>query len=355
MKRFIILSAISAAAISLIVSCQKPGTDDSASEIKGILVLNNGNWGSNDASISVYNPDTKIVTAGVFASANGRNLGDLGQDIIRCEDELYIAVNGSKIIFVTDMELKIKATIEASDEGSKLQPHGLAYAGGKVYVTYYEGFLGEIDTQTYAVRTTPVGPNPEGVAYAAGKLYVANSGGLLYETGYNNTVSVVDAATFTEEKTITVNCNPQKVVANDEGTIVYVTSFGNYADLQPMLQAIETATGTVSDTGYTDVNGIALGKDDTLLVVTGGYDENWNIAGTIWKHNAATNSQEGKFTSEAISPFYSISADRTSGQVFVGTSDYTTNGDMYIFDAAGNRTAKFDVQGMNPIKVLALE
>ena len=349
-KIFCFLAA--AAALVLTASCHREDPAEPVPSLKGLLVLNNGNWGSNDASLTLFDPGKGTATGNMFYSANNQKLGDTGQDILNFGNELYIAVSGSKVVFVTDLELKIQAVVEASEKGAKLQPRSLAYSGGKVYVTYYEGFLGEIDPNTHSVRTTKVGPNPEGLAYAGGKLYVANSGGALYESGYNNTVSVVDAASFKEVSTITVNCNPQSVVANSDGTLVYVSSWGNYADLQPKLQVINTATSKVSDTDYSDVKSIAMSKEDVMIVVTGGYDANWNISGTLWKHNAKTNSKAGKFTDAVISPYYSLSADPKTGSVFAGTSDYKTNGDVYYFDTSGKQLAKFDSQGLNPLKCI---
>lgn len=351
MKKLFYFAAAAAAAF-IAASCQKEKVEETVPTLEGVLVLNNGNWGSNDASISLYDTEFKTVDGGMFQKANGQMLGDLGQDILKFGSELYIAVNGSKVVFVTDLELNIKKVVEVYDSGSKLSPRSLTSAGRKVYVTYYEGFIGEIDPETYAVRTTPVGPNPEGLAYADGKLYVANSGG--YLPGYNNTVSVVDAASFKETSTIEVNCNPAAVAASSDGSYIYVTSLGNYADIQPKLQVIDVSSSKVNDVDYADVKSIAMGKDDTMFVVTGGYDENWNIAGTVWRHNAKTNSKIGKFTEEVISPYYSISADPATGYVFVGTSDYKTNGDVYFFDAAGNQIDKFDSQGLNPQKCLFL-
>ena len=348
-----ILAAL--AACCALGSCRTDSPETQVSGLHGVLVLNNGNWGANDASVSLFDTDTKTVTGNVFYSVNRQRLGDLGQDIVRCGDELYIALNGSKLVFVTDLELKLKAQVEAYNGESKLQPRRLAAAEGKVYVTYYEGFLGEIDAATHTVRTVPVGNNPEGVALAAGKLYVANSGGLLYESGYDTTLSVVDAATLTETARLTVNCNPQCVVANASGSRVYVNSWGNYDDILPKLQSVETATLSVTDEDYTDVKGIAMGRGDTLIVVTGGYDADWQISGTLWKHDAARDVKAGRFSETAVTPYYSVSADAASGQVFVGTSDYATDGDVWLFDARGRLSATFDAQGMNPQKCLLLD
>lgn len=347
--RIILIAALAALTFT---SCKEDDPVGPQTGIKGIIVLNNGNWGANDASMSLYDPETRTVTGDMFFTANNQHLGDLGQDMAVVGDDIYIAVNGSQVIFVTDRDLKIKKTIEAAEGGAKLSPRSFATGGGKVYVTYYEGFLGEIDPASYSVRTTKVGPNPEGVAYAGGKLYVANSGG--YLPTFNNTVSVVDASSFKEISTIEVNCNPATVVASGNGKYVYVTSYGNFADIQPKFQVIETASSKVSDIDYTDVKNIAMGGNDELLVLTGGYDENWNIAGTIWRHDANTNSKAGKITDSVISPYYSISADPKTGYVFVGTSDYTTDGDVWWFDADGSLQDKFDSRGLNPQRVLYL-
>lgn len=349
MKTLRIILSAACAALAL-TACEEERPVERQTGIEGILVLNNGNWNANDASMSLYDIETRTVAGNIFLTANDQHLGDLGQDMAVVGEDIYIAVNGSKVIFVTDRNLRIKKTIEAGEGGTKLSPRCFAAAGGKVYVTYYEGYLGEIDPLTYNVRTTAVGPNPDGLAYSGGKLYVANSGG--YLPSFNNTVSVVDAASFKEVATIEVNCNPAAVVASGNGKYVYVNSYGNFAEIQPKLQAIDIASSKAIDLDYTDVKGIAMGKNDELMIVTGSYDGNWNIAGTIWRHNANTNSKAGKFSDTVTTPYYSISADPRTGYVFVGTSDYTTNGDVWWFDESGKLQDKFDSEGLNPQKVV---
>lgn len=322
--------------------------------IKGMLVLNNGNWGSNDASAAVYDPEAQTVEADVFFKANGQHLGDLGQDILVVGDEMYISMNGSKLVFVTDMELKLKKTIEVEFEGTKMAPRYLAEHDGKVYVTYYEGFLGEITPGSYNVRTTAIGSYPEGLCIRNGKAYIANSG-----YGYDNTISVVDLATFKEEKKIEVNANPQYVVANQDGTVLYVCSWDTYDPvsyevLSPSkLQAVYLDSGRVLDLQeYHDVKCIVEGPKNLLLIAQGGYDENWQVCGTIGMLDMSFGDR-GTFIDDPISNYYSLSY--SNGYVFVGASDYRTNGDVYVYDSFGAYIGKFDSQGLNPQKVIYLE
>lgn len=331
-------------------SCNNSSKDDITPVSHGTYVLNNGNWGSNDSNISIYDPSTKTLAADAFKTANGQNLGDLGQDIIGLGEDIYIAVNGSQTIFVTNIDLKIKQQINADKDDTRLSPRYFATAGSKVYITYYEGYVGEISGD-YSVRLCPVGPNPEGVAVAGGNLYVANSGGMAYPV-YNNTVSVVSASSFTETSTIEVNLNPAKVEASSDGAYVYVSSFGNYADVPAKLQVITTSDTKVADLDYPSVSAIAKGKDDILYILCGGYDEDWNpLPGTVYKHDMKANKSLGSFVADAttLPNAYSISAGQ-DGYIYVGCSDYKNTGDVYVFNSEGKLHDKFDSQGLNPLK-----
>ena len=327
-----------------------PGTDPLAP----ILFLNNGNWNSNDAGMTLFDMDSRTISADVFARTNGRNMGDLAQDIIKLGDGYAVSMNGSQLVYVLGGDFKVKREIIAEHEGVRLSPRCLAEHEGKIYVSYYEGYLGEIDPlHDYALRLTPVGPNPDGLVYAAGKVYVANSGGYL-SPDYGTSVSVVDAASFVEEACVTVNNNPVAMAASRDGSSIYVCSWGNYADKPSALERIDAVTLEVSPVDYQDVRGIAAGAGDILYVVTGGYDENWQITGTINSYDMAADRKAGVLTEEKIPSFYSISAD-PSGLVFAGSSDYTTEGDMYIFDDAGQLLAKAGSGGLNPIRGMLLQ
>lgn len=343
-KFFFVISLVISA--FFVISCDqdiKPEDFDA----KGIYVLNNGSWGYNNSCISIYDPATKTLKADAFFVANGQALGDLGQDILISGDYIYISVNGSQLVFVTDRDLNVVTTIVASDDGVTLSPRYLAEGGGKIYVTYYEGYLGEITPETWNVRTTSVGPNPDGLAYCHGNVYVANSGGYLYPI-YNNTVSVVNAASFKETSTITVNTDPSIVKAC--GTNVYVASYGNSIDIPAKVQCIDTNTGLVTDLDYSSPSAIAL-HDNDLYVLCAGYDSEWNpLPGTVYKHNAKNNSKMGVFIDEGIQNAYSISV--TDNYLWVGASDYVNNGDVYVYSLPqGSLYDKFDSAGLNPICV----
>lgn len=351
MRNLILKFAVVAAAVVFAVSCAKDGKPSQDANT-GVYVLNNGSFGKNNANICRYDVASGKVSADAFALANdGLGLGDTAQDIIAVGDEIYISVNVSQVIFVTDRDLKVKKTITVEAGGNILSPRYLCYAGGKVYVTYYEGFLGEINPSDHSVSITPVGPNPDMLAFHDGKIYTADSGGYL-ETP-NNSISVVDVATFKRTGEIAVNNNPT-AMAVSAGKL-FVFSFGIYGVSPAKLQAIDlsAAKPEAKDLDYSDVTGIAA-RGNTLYVLCSGHDENWTpLPAKVYKYDAAAGKKDGEFVTDGtvIPQGYSISV--SDNYLWVGNSDYVNNGDVYAFDlSSGKLVAKFDCGGLNPLKVI---
>lgn len=353
----IVLAALSAA-------CTEKPDDTAGKAQEGVYIINNGSWGQNNASVSAYNISSGEVSGSMFLSANGRQPGDLLQDGLRDGDNIWLAVNGSQIVFRTDENLKIKASITASmpeDAAVKLSPRYLVKAEGKIYVSYYEGYVGEINEDASISRIVKVGPNPEGISYAKGKLYVANSGGMNYPN-YDNTVSVIDCASFKETTKITVNTNPCKVLASSNGNWIYVSSLGNYADVPGGLEAINTSNNSVSKLDYQDIVDMTL-LNERLYILSSPYDANWNrMPAQVYVHNADSNGSEKAATLQdkdgsplQINNSCSISAIAPD-LFFIGTSDYVNTGDAYVFSLGSGQILKntdvFDTMGLNPIKFI---
>ena len=348
MKNTFLRILLAATAVLAIASCNnriEPGDVP----VTGFYVVNNGNWGANDANILLWNSTDKTFAPELFLARNSIRLGDLAQDMLCFDHHRYIAVNGSQVVFVTDDDLNVVKKVVAKDGETTLSPRYLVNGGSKVYVTYYEGYLGEIDpANDWSVRVTKVGPNPDGLAYVGGKIYVANSGG--YLPGYCDELSIVDASSFKEVNTIKVNTNPYLVKA--AGDYLYILSRGNYYDIPAKVQCLDLRTNTLSDLSYTNAADIALCKD-RLYVLCAGYDAEWKpLPGSVYVHDAATNTEKGKLVTDGTEMPNAFSISAVGKFVFVGCSDYVTNGDVYAFTAEdGKLYEKFDSQGLNPIHV----
>ncbi|MBR4882627.1 MAG: hypothetical protein IKU18_01985 [Bacteroidales bacterium] len=364
MKKFV-FSLLCAAVAFAAVSCSNndfPPTEPvgggplaSDPDIAGLFILNSGKMGNNNASLSYLDASTRVLSSNVFKDANGKHLGDTGNSMVIYGKKMYIAVTGSSILFVTDLRGNIIKEITVEGESANLSPRSLAQGDGKVYVSYMEGYAGEIDTANFSVKKVKVGPMPEGIAYANKKVYVANSDGYNYEEGYGKTVSVIDAATFAVTKTLDVSNNPQTlhVASNNK---VYLITWGNYADIPAKLQKINTTTDTVTDVPDIEPTNMAIGKNGVAYILSTVYDENWNSISSYYTFDTTKDKLVGELASPADIPNgYSIFADKITGDVYIGTSDYISNGDVYLLSSDGEILMKFDTGGLNPIAICTVE
>lgn len=223
------------------------GEVDADSPVAGFYLLNEGNMGSNKCSLDFYDYSTGIYWRNIYSDRNPgvvKELGDVGNDIKVYDSKVYAVVNCSHKVEVMDAATGIRI-------GQIDIPNCryITFHGGKAYVSSYvgpvqidpkapKGMVYEIDTNTLAItRKVTVGYQPEEMVVVDGCLYVANSGGYR-EPDYDNTISVVDLATFRQVRIIPVAINLHRLRADGKGRL-WVNSRGNHADIPSRLLMLE--------------------------------------------------------------------------------------------------------------------
>ena len=228
------------------------------------------------------------------------------------------------------------------------EPRDIVFYKNNAYITSYDGTVGVMDTTALTISNyVTVGRSPEQLAVANGKLYVANSGGLDYPD-YDKTVSVIDLVSFAVTKTLTVTVNPQYVVADSYGN-VYVLSGGDYNTIKPSLAIIDAGTDAVKSQADFDAGYMSIQGDNIYFITAEGKIEIYNA-----KSQAVTNAA---FVSDgtAITTPYSVTADGTTGEVFVtDAKDFSSNGEVFAFDKTGKKEYSFTV-GISPGKIALLK
>ncbi len=357
------------AVLSFVASCNDESEDVPSTNPEEVITsgsylytLNSGSYGYNNASLSCYNIDSKDVATDIFPSVNGQSLGDTAQDIIVFGEQMFITVYGSSIIFVTDLKGEIITTITNSTYN---YPRYLASDDESVYVSYYDGAVAKIDPVSYSLTTSAITTygNPEELDVVNGLIYVAVS-----DYGYGNEESVVavfDAESLEFVENIAVVLNPTILDVDSKGNI-YVISMGNYGYADPAiyatLQKIEAETYTVSTLSISNEEdalpaAIAVGKDDVLYVVEGVSNAStyWTMIGDVYTYDDASGDVVQFITDGTSVPtIYSISTDKESGEVYVGSSDYYNTGDVYLFNADGTLNTTIAV-GTNPMKSVKVQ
>ena len=322
----------------------------------GTYVLNEGSWMKNNASLTYYDLTSGTATSDIFILKAGKKLGDTGQDALLYGSKLYIVVNGSSTIQVMDAKsaVFIKSIAMTTSTGEASSPRNMAAYNGNIYISQFDGTVACLDTTSLAVtKTVKVGPNPEGIAIANGKLYVAISGGL--NPVNDSTVSVINTSSFTVEKNIVVGLNPINLVADASGN-VFVVALGDYAKVLPSVVKIDGATGSISKLSIANARDITV-DGNNLFVMTYSYGAN---SQAVNKKLVLVNSQTSAITSNSVlasdsivkTP-YCLDINPITKDIYIGETDYSTNGKMYCFDKAGKLKFTFET-GVSPKKTIFL-
>jgi len=351
-KRFFLLPL----AVSFI-ACEndKPAPDPEPFEPMsgGVFILNQGNWGLNNAGISFYDFETEEF----YYDITNKSLGDIGQDMIAYGKKLYVSVSESGRISIFDLKSgKHIKSIDLRNGEQVRQPRSMTSYNGKVYVSTLDGNVVRIDTVSLTQDgITPVGPNPEGIAAVNGKLYVANSGGFLPDYVFNNTLSIVDIAGFREEKVLTVGLNPLFVHSDSYGN-VFLSYRGNYSDVSAGFQKIDTKTYTVSDISISANQDFVI-SGDSLYFYGVSYNADFSTNNSFGIYNVKTNQLvTNKLISDntKINTPYGIGVNPMNKDVYISDTDYANPGFVYIFGTDGKKKKMLAV-GVNACKFVFID
>lgn len=339
--------ACAAIALPLLFSSCDEGGETYQEEVTGdVFILNQGSWGMNNADITLYNSQTGQSVPRYFSRQNGLMLGDTGQDMLLYEDYIYIVMNEScKLVKMNKDGKQVAEVTFTAEEGL---PRCAAAANGNIYVTLYSNNVIKLDANTLERKgMLPVGLNPEGIVAYDGFLYVANGG-----WGADSTLSVISMDDFTEVKKVVVSKNPDAVVVA-QGKI-FVQSYGEFYDYP--VDMYDPETGAVARIGRASK---MEAHDGTLYMVYG--ETNWETnetVNTFSTYDVATQTlTEGEFLYGASDHLAAqtigmIEVNEKNGEIYIGTTDYVTNGTIYRFDAEKHLVSSFDCGGINPWRMV---
>ena len=332
-----------------VVGCKKKTTtiNSDVSELKhGLLVLNEGLFNLNNASLSWVDLNTNTVSEDFFLQKTGRKLGDTGNDLQRYGAKIYVLVNVSSTIEVLDANIgsSIKQ-ISMQLNGIAKQPRNLAFYGSKVFISCFDGYVDVIDTASLTVeKRIKVGSNPEDMVVVNQRLYVSNSGGLI--PSLDSTLSIIDCQNLVELEKIVVGKNPGKIVALND-SILYVHVRGNYSTIPSVLKKVNVGISKNQETIPIKISGMEK-MENQLLIYT-----SESVSLYDMKTNATINSDFIPLND--ITTLYRIQYVEALKQLFLfDANTYTNSGYIHRFSNTGQYIQKYHV-GLNPNSLIYYE
>lgn len=328
--------------LSALTSCRKeeeiiPSTRVQVTEgrvglqTRGFFLLNEGNMGSNKATLDYLDYGSGLYMRNIYAERNPnvtKELGDVGNDLQIYRDRIYAVINMSNLVEV--MDLRTAKHIQAI---SIPNCRYIVFRGDYAYVSSYAGTLNESGRIGYVAKidlrelkviaTCDVGRQPEEMAILGNKLYVANSGG--YEpANYDNTISVIDLDTFTEVKKVKIAINLHRIQVDPKGRL-WISSRGNYGSIPSRLYVFDPQTEQILKVLETPVSNMKLYRDK-LYVYSNSFSKKSGTSTTSYPLISTS-------TMEVISP--SFITDGTEGAIKApyGLAINPEVGEIYLTDA----------------------
>lgn len=213
----------------------------------GMYLLNEGNMGSNKASIDYVDFKNAYYVRNMYAERNPtiiKELGDVGNDIQIYGNKIYAVINCSHKVEVMDAHSLVRI-------GQIDIPNCryIKFDKGNAYVSAYVGPVAidpdaqlgavyRIDTTSLAITgKCTVGYQPDELEIVGEYIYVANSGGYRVPK-YDYTISVVEKFGMTQVEKIPVGINLHRIEADKYGKL-WVTSRGNYGSVRSKIFVLE--------------------------------------------------------------------------------------------------------------------
>ena len=293
----------------------------------GVLVVNEGNFGSANGSVSFYDEELMTITNNVVKDANsGDEVGATIQSMHIHDGIGYLVCNSSdKIEFISAKDL----TYLANPITNISQPRYMTVAGDKGYISCWgpwdnwtlpNSYVAVMDLSSRTiVDSLECGSGPEGIIVVGNKLFVANS--------FETSVSVIDLNDNSSTK-IDLLSSPQHFVIDRSG-LLWISVFS----------------------GLYSVNSTSLEKTDSLevanmagkMAIDGTGDNIYLLTAQPWPSIDTDvftfDTQVKQLSTSALfsgENFYGIGYNSTTDWLYVSDSKaFAGPGQIYVYSGAG--------------------
>ena len=334
-----------------------------ANEPIGMYLLNEGNMGSNKATIDYLDFCNGYYIRNIYGERNPnviKELGDVGNDIQVYGNRLYAVINCSHKVEVMD-----RRSCQRIGQIDIPNCRYICFHQDKAYVSSYVGPVSidknaqlgaifEVDTATLKVtRKVTVGYQPDELVIMDDYLYVANSGGYRGPE-YDSTLSVVSLKDFKQVKKIPVTINPHRLRKDRYGQL-WISSRGDYKDVPSQLVLMKNVeSGITNEQGFQNSKFIIqkFNLSSSEMVILGDslffYGVNWNTQTEtnnirygivdVKTHTLLSEQIITDGTDMNIKVPYGIQINPYNGDIYItDAKNYVSSGQLHCYSHSGKK------------------
>lgn len=338
----IVIACVSCSKEQLGPQCESCNEEIVLSESTDVLIMNEGNFGWGNGSLSLYQPSSNSITNNVFTQANSIPLGDVVQSAFEYGNNLYIVVNNSGKIEVVN---KTSFTAVATISGFNSPRYFLPINSTKAYVTdLYANAIQIVDLSTNSITgSISTGGWTEKLLMYNDTVYACDM--------TNDNLLIIDPATNSIIDSIKVGVQPNSLVKDKNNKMWVLCSGGISQDnpklikFNPQLRTIESTFifSSISDSP----SNLCINKDGSELYYTNSNIYQMNVN--------ATSLPSGFFIANNNNTFYGLGIHPDSDEIYVADAvDYVQSGVIFRYSASGTLLHQFN-SGIIPGNFLFLD
>jgi YVTN family beta-propeller protein len=345
---------------SIFVSCKKesnkPDTNIPKDSIRAniigdsIYIVNQGNMGSMNGSILLYDPKNNMVQNNMFESANpGKKTGDVVQSMGIANNKGYILANNNHLVKV----VSLPDFVQVAEINIGYPRYFLQIDSKTAYITCSgseTNYIAIVDIKNnFVPYTLSTGKGPENMMKSGQFVYVANSGGWYTDS----TVSVININTSKVIKSIVVGENPTDIVCDADSNI-WVLCKGYYNEnwkngestlVKINHESKEVEKSFVVGTAFDDFESSLLAVSNDLKTIY------FNETGGVYAFKITDNTLPAN-PLIATEKLYGLDVNPLNGDIYcMYSGDFVTEGKVKIYDKDGNKKNEFNA-GIGPCQAV---
>ncbi len=306
--------------------------NNKSSENRGAYIINYGNFGAGNATITKYDFDNDQTTRFYYEMQNDKKIGASVQWAYKYDKSVYLITDSPDMILITDESFTVTDTIIGITDN----PRNCVADGNYLYISCWGAdpdwvvmpnsyvLKYNIKDETYSKIAIPGGC--EGLEVANGKLYVA--------LNYATNIAAIDLAT--ENISYIETGSKSAYFVKDKLNNLYVSLVDGE---NKGLGYINTTTNevsyykleTISAGGY--AKSLDISKDGSkLYAISASYDESWNLVGGVSTFDTASKKFDEKQIVSEVTGIKSLSVNPENNHLYVFVSNGAVdNGEMRIY------------------------